>query len=156
MTTEWKEKELTLTPSGSFSLQVFLPLSVFCPSEDSGLILTLWKTIFPSLIYHIEYLSPNNNGIFLHILTLFLNLSLFFHIQLLYLHVRCFTVTFRFNSVFPCCTIFLCPWSVKSCTASFVFDIAKVVDGLFPFLKMCKENIDHQEEVKISSITAIP
>ena len=34
--------------------------------------------------------------------------------------------------------------------------IAKVIDGLFPFLKMCPENLDHQEEVKISSITAIP
>ena len=36
-----------------------------------------------------------------------------------------------------------------------MFDIAKVIDGLFPFLKMCTENLDHQEEVKISSITAI-
>ena len=35
-------------------------------------------------------------------------------------------------------------------------DIAKVIDSLFPFLKMCTENLDHQEEVKISSITATP
>ena len=36
------------------------------------------------------------------------------------------------------------------------FCVAKVIDGLFPFLKMCTQNLDHKEEVKISSITAIP
>ena len=35
-------------------------------------------------------------------------------------------------------------------------DIAKVIDVLFPFLKMCTENLDHQKKVEISSIAAIP
>ena len=53
---------------------------------------------------------------FLHILTLFLYLSLFFQIKLLQLHVKCLTLTFRFNSMFPWCTILLCSSSVKSCS----------------------------------------
>ena len=38
---------------------------------------------------------------FLHILTLFLYLPLFFQRQLIKLHVKCLTLTFRFNSMFP-------------------------------------------------------
>ena len=39
MTKKRKREELTWTPSGPFSSQVFLPLSLFCPLENSGLIL---------------------------------------------------------------------------------------------------------------------
>ena len=38
--------------------------------------------------------------------------------------------------------------SVKSCAASFVSDISKVIDGLFPFLKKCTENFARSKRSK--------
>ena len=52
---------------------------------------------------------------FLHILPLFLYLPLFLQRRLLQLHVKCLTLTFRFNPMLPWCTILLCSSSVKSC-----------------------------------------
>ena len=87
MTKERKKVELTWTPSGPFSLQVFLPLSAFCPLEDSGLILTLWINIFPQW---------SNQWEFLPILNLFFHLSLFLYRATSQNSCyKCFTVTFR-------------------------------------------------------------
>ena len=95
---------------------------------------------------------------FLHILTLFLYLSLFFQIKLLQLHVKCLTLTFRFNSMFPWCTILLCSSSVKSCRFFLCLIYCKAHWLFIRFSQNVHRQSDllHEEKVKLSFITALP
>ena len=95
---------------------------------------------------------------FLHILTLFLYLSLLFQRQLIQLHVKCLSLTFRFNSMFPWCTILLCSSSVKSCRFFLCLIYCKAHWLFIRFSQNVhrKSDLLHEEKVKLSSITALP
>ena len=100
---------------------------------------------------------PQTRREFLHILTLFLYLPFFFQRQLIRLHDKCLTLTFRFNSMFPWCTILLYSSSVKSCSFFLCLIHCKAPWLFIRFSQNAhrKSDLLHEEKVKLSSITKV-